>query len=132
MHKEVKHQYGFYSRHESLEVGRGVKQSNVPHSISGSRLMFPPLMRVVPKMDSCIRKKIRTVDGITLEWAYPTTTELKAILAAFSAEYISITYLSPTAGDFVTKTFYVGDRSSPMYNSTLNRWENVSFKIVER
>lgn len=78
------------------------------------------------------KKKIRTVDGITLEWAYPTTTELKAILAAFSAEYISITYLSPTAGDFVTKTFYVGDRSSPMYNSTLNRWENVSFKIVER
>ena len=70
------------------------------------------------------KKKIRTVDGITLEWAYPTTTELKAILAAFSAEYISITYLSPTAGDFVTKTFYVGDRSSPMYNSTLNRWEN--------
>ena len=78
------------------------------------------------------KKKIRTVDGITLEWAYPPTTELKAILAAFSAEYISITYLSPTAGDFVTKTFYVGDRSSPMYNSTLNRWENVSFKIVER
>lgn len=78
------------------------------------------------------KKKIRTVDGITLEWAYPTTTELKAILTAFSAEYISITYLSPTAGDFVTKTFYVGDRSSPMYNSTLNRWENVSFKIVER
>lgn len=78
------------------------------------------------------KKKIRTVDGITLEWAYPTTTELKAILAAFSAEYISITYLSPTAGDFMTKTFYVGDRSSPMYNSTLNRWENVSFKIVER
>lgn len=78
------------------------------------------------------KKKIRTVDGITLEWAYPTTTELTAILAAFSAEYISITYLSPTAGDFVTKTFYVGDRSSPMYNSTLNRWENVSFKIVER
>lgn len=78
------------------------------------------------------KKKIRTVDGITLEWAYPTTTELKAILAAFSAEYISITYLSPTAGDFVTKTFYVGDRSSPMYNSTLNRWENVSFKIIER
>ena len=78
------------------------------------------------------KKKIRTVDGITLEWAYHTTTELKAILAAFSAEYISITYLSPTAGDFVTKTFYVGDRSSPMYNSTLNRWENVSFKIVER
>lgn len=78
------------------------------------------------------KKKIRTVDGITLEWAYPTTTELKVILAAFSAEYISITYLSPTAGDFVTKTFYVGDRSSPMYNSTLNRWENVSFKIVER
>ncbi|MBS5016345.1 MAG: DUF6711 family protein [Acutalibacteraceae bacterium] len=78
------------------------------------------------------KKKIRTVDGITLEWAYPTTIELKAILAAFSAEYISITYLSPTAGDFVTKTFYVGDRSSPMYNSTLNRWENVSFKIVER
>lgn len=78
------------------------------------------------------KKKIRTVDGITLEWAYPTTAELKAILAAFSAEYISITYLSPTAGDFVTKTFYVGDRSSPMYNSTLNRWENVSFKIVER
>ena len=78
------------------------------------------------------KKKIRTVDAITLEWAYPTTAELKAILAAFSAEYISITYLSPTAGDFATKTFYVGDRSSPMYNSTLNRWENVSFKIVER
>lgn len=69
---------------------------------------------------------------IDLKWSACTTDEVSAILQAFNPEYIEVKYLDAYAGAFVTKTFYVGDRSSPMYNATLGLWENVSFNIIER
>lgn len=69
---------------------------------------------------------------IELEWWNLKTAEVSEILNAFNPEYLSITYLDAKAGGFQTKTFYVGDRTSPLYNSTLDLWENLSFNIIER
>lgn len=69
---------------------------------------------------------------IELSWKYATIAEAAAILTAFNPEYVSITYLDAKAGDFLTKTFYVGDRSAPLYNATLRLWENISFNVIEQ
>lgn len=69
---------------------------------------------------------------IDLEWSGVTTAELSAILRAFNPEYISVKFLDPYANAVSTKTFYVGDRSAPMYNATEGLWENVAFNIIER
>lgn len=75
---------------------------------------------------------IRTADKISLSWAYLTTAEVKTILNLFSPEYIEVEHLNPKTGGYVTKTFYVGNRSVPLYNAELDRWTNVSFGIIER
>lgn len=69
---------------------------------------------------------------ISLEWKNITTKECSDILKAFNPEYISVNYLDALKGDFDTKTFYVGDRSAPLYNCKMGLWSNVSFSITEQ
>lgn len=69
---------------------------------------------------------------LSLEWKNLTSKECSAVLKAFNPEYISVTYLDAMEGGYVTKTFYVGDRSTPLYNCRLGLWSNVSFNITER
>lgn len=75
---------------------------------------------------------IRSADKISLGWAYLTTKETREILNLFSPEYITVNHLNPKAGGFITKRFYVGNRTVPLYNADLDRWTNVSFSIIER
>lgn len=69
---------------------------------------------------------------IELEWPYLTTAEASVILNAFNPEYINVTYLDPKANSYVTKKFYVGDRSAPSYSTAMGLWTNVAFNIIER
>ena len=69
---------------------------------------------------------------LELEWVGKKDAEVSEILNAFNAEYLQVNYKDAKLGTYVTKTFYVGDRSTPMYNSTLDIWENVAFNIIER
>lgn len=69
---------------------------------------------------------------IQLSWNAVTTAVASTILTAFNPEYVSVTYLDPKEGSYQTKTFYVGDRSAPMYNGTLGLWSNISFNIIEQ
>lgn len=78
------------------------------------------------------KQRITQKVKIELEWANQTTAAVSEILNAFNPEYIQVRYLDAKVGDFVTKTFYVGDRAAPLYNSRLGLWENVAFNIIER
>lgn len=69
---------------------------------------------------------------IELAWQNIQTAVASVILNAFNPEYIDVTYLDPKAGGYVTKTFYVGDRSAPSYNTRMGLWSNVSFNIIEQ
>lgn len=69
---------------------------------------------------------------LELEWQNIPTEDVSTILNAFNPEYISVCYLDPKANEFTTKTFYVGDRSAPAYNTRMGLWENVAFNIIER
>ena len=78
------------------------------------------------------KKRIGQVVAVTLGWQNVTTAEASAILTAFNPEYVTVSYLDPKAGTYVAKEFYVGNRSTPLYNSRLGLWSNISFKIIER
>ena len=74
---------------------------------------------------------------LELQWDYLTDAEVATVLQAFNPEYISVTFRdakqSPSVNNgFRTSTFYVGDRSAPLYNSHVGRWTNLSFNIIER
>ena len=78
--------------------------------------------------------KMRIAQKVHLElaWQNITTSAASTILTAFNPEYIQVNYLDPKAGSYLTKTFYVGDRSVPSYNVRLGLWSNVSFNIIEQ
>ena len=69
---------------------------------------------------------------LELEWQNIPTQDASIILRAFNPEYINVTYLDPMQGDYITKRFYVGDRSAPSYSTRLGLWSNVSFNIIEQ
>ena len=86
----------------------------------------------------------RTLDGkmhkmrvtqkvhIELEWQNVNDTTARTVLQAFSAnEYFSVTYWDYRAMAYLTKTFYVGDRSVSAYNRVL-KIGTISFNIIEQ
>lgn len=78
------------------------------------------------------KNKIGQKVKLSLEWKNITIAECSAILKAFNPEYIKVEYLDAMSGEYETKTFYVGDRSAPMYNCEKGLWSNVSFNITEQ
>lgn len=76
--------------------------------------------------------KLGEVCSLSLKWEGLTTAEVSTILNAFSSEYFNVNYLDAKAGEYLTREFYVGNRTAPMYNGRLGLWENVSFNIIQR
>lgn len=69
---------------------------------------------------------------IELEFQALTIAECSQILSAFNPEYVEVVYLDALAGTYLTKTFYVGDRATPLWSSDKGIWEHLSFSIIER
>lgn len=69
---------------------------------------------------------------LKLAWKNVTTDVASDILRKFNYEYMYITYLDPMVGGATKKQFYVGNRTSPLYNSSLQLWSNISFNLIER
>lgn len=78
------------------------------------------------------KEKVGQLAKIELEWSYLTTAQVSAVLQAFDPEYITVRFLDAKAGGYRTAEFYVGDRTSPLYNSRMGVWENLSLNIIER
>lgn len=78
------------------------------------------------------KKRIGQVVGLELAWQNIPTQTASKVLQAFNPEYITISYLDPYSGTFVTADFYVGNRSAPLYNATLGLWSDVSFNVIKR
>lgn len=83
--------------------------------------------------DGLIHKEMITRKvHLELEWQNVNDTTARTVLQAFSAnEYFSVTYWDYRAMSFLTKTFYVGDRSVSAYNRVL-KIGTISFNIIEQ
>lgn len=82
------------------------------------------------------KQMIGRVISLELTWNAIPTAVVKQLLQAFKPEYISVKYIDPFVGVApnyeVTQTFYRGNVAAPMYNSTLDLWDNLSFNIISR
>lgn len=69
---------------------------------------------------------------IELEWQnLNNDATVQTILTAFQPEYISVQYFDYKAMAYVTKTFYVGDRTVTSYNRD-KTISTISFNIIEQ
>ena len=78
------------------------------------------------------KMRIGQLVALELEWQNITVAECSAILQAFNPEYISVNYLDLRLGAYETSTFYVGNRSAPIYNGKMGIVSSVGFTIIER
>jgi hypothetical protein len=62
-----------------------------------------------------IRDRIAVKRKLECEWPPLKMSEISTLLQAVSTVYFTITYPDPVEGTQVTKTFYVGDRTAPVY-----------------
>lgn len=81
-----------------------------------------------------IRDRIATKRKLNCEWAPLEMAEISSLLKAVKDEFFSIEYPDPMDGIVVTKTFYVGDRSAPMYSCAdgVVKWQGVSMNFIEK
>jgi len=74
--------------------------------------------------------------SINISWSMITPAEAKSILDVFEAqEYFTVKYYDPhNATTQVTKTFYLGDRSTSVkiWTSDNKRYASLAFTIIER
>lgn len=68
------------------------------------------------------------------EWWGTNDSETASLLQTFNNEYIMLTYHDPMYNKYVTKEFYVGDRSAPVKTYALGNtiYERISFDVIER
>lgn len=78
------------------------------------------------------KKRIGQVVGIDITFNHISIADCSTILSTFNPEYLNLTYLDAKAGSWTTAEFYVGNRSAPLYNSSLGLWESLSFSCIKR
>lgn len=82
-----------------------------------------------------VRNTIADKIKLDCEWGPLSDSEASLLLNAVNKTFFTVTYPDPKDG-IVTKTFYVGDRSTPSYswNSLFSqiKWEGLSMNFIEQ
>lgn len=81
-----------------------------------------------------IRDRVAVKAKINLKFPPLTNAEMSALLSAVSDVSFSVSYPSPVSGGIRSGTFYVGDRTAPIYKTTadgVELWENCAFNLIE-
>ena len=80
-----------------------------------------------------VRDRITTKRKLECEWGTLTQDEMSRIQTAVQPVFFDVSYPDPVLGQ-TTKTFYVGDRTSPAYSFTniLKPWSGLKFSLIER
>lgn len=68
---------------------------------------------------------------IELEWQNVGDDVAMAVLTAFQPEYINVNYFDYKSMAYLTKRFYVGDRTVSSYNR-VKHISTISFNIIEQ
>lgn len=81
-----------------------------------------------------IRDRIATKRKLNLVWNALTVAEMKILLQAVKEPFFTVTYLDAQEGTEVTKTFYVGDRTAPVYRLVNKKelWEGLQMNFIEK
>lgn len=75
------------------------------------------------------RDRITTKRKLTMEWPPLSQGESSTLLNAVADEFFECTFIDPQLGQ-ITKTMYVGDRTTPMLYK--GRWSGLKMNFIER
>lgn len=77
--------------------------------------------------------RIATKRKLELSWSKLEVDELKTLLSLVSNVFFFVSYPDPLEG-VTTKTFYVGDRNTPMFSYTNGKavWKDVAMNFIEK
>lgn len=80
-----------------------------------------------------IRDRIAVKRKINLEWPPLTQAESSKLLNAVSDVFFTVTFPDPELG-IITKTMYVGDRTTPAYSfiNGVIKWNGLKMNFIER
>lgn len=80
-----------------------------------------------------VRDRIAVKRKISLKFPPLSDAQIQTILNAISGEFFNVEYHDPVLG-ITTKTFYVGDRTAPIYSRHKDfcYWTEVAFNLIER
>ena len=112
--------------------------------INGTKIPTPSTMQVdVIDVDSdsyrnangnLVRDRVAVKRKISCSWNWLSIADCSTLLTAVQDEFFDIEYLDPVTGSNVTKTFYVGDRTSPIYSLVDGKkgWKGVSMAFTQK
>lgn len=80
-----------------------------------------------------IRDRIAIKRKLICEWPPLNQSECSTLLKSVKNVFFDVTYPDPELG-MITKTMYVGDRSTPAYRYKDGevKWSGVKFNLIER
>ena len=80
------------------------------------------------------RTRVAVKRKLTVEWGPLSNSEISKILKSVSDVFFTVKYPDPEEGKTITKTFYTGDRTSPVLRvrNGVIMWEGLSTNLVER
>lgn len=82
-----------------------------------------------------VRDIIGRKTKLDAKWGPLNTSEVSLILRLIDAASFSIRYFDPQEGGLITRTFYCGDRSIPVYswNAKLSKmmWQGLTVPFIE-
>ena len=80
-----------------------------------------------------IRDRVAVKRKINLEWGTLEQSEMSKILNAVSNAFFTVEFPDPQLG-LITKTMYVGDRTSPAYSYIDNKikWQGLKMNFIEK
>lgn len=81
-----------------------------------------------------LRDRIAIKRKLDNEWGPLTVGQMSTLLQAVSSVFFTVEYFDPQTGSYQTKTFYVGDRTAPVYTvrNGVVLWEGLSMNFIER
>lgn len=79
-----------------------------------------------------VRDRIAVKRKLSITYQPLTTAQISSVLSAIQNVYFQCTFLDPLVGGNYTGTFYVGDRTAPLYNTTQGLWESMTLDFIEK
>jgi hypothetical protein len=78
--------------------------------------------------------RIATKRKLEIGWSVLENIELSNLLQLVNNVYFFVKYPDPMTGNIEIKTFYVGDRSIPLYSFKNGKavWNDISFNFIEK
>jgi len=80
------------------------------------------------------RDRIAVKRKLNCEWGPLEPAQISALLNAVSAIFFTAEFPDPQAGTLITKTMYVGDRTTPAYSfiNGVPKWSGLKMNFIEK